>query len=173
MGNLNKAKELLEEAKRIIDDYSLEFMEIYYYYTLGNLLFLQENGGIEEYQKALSICSKIDNSFPVPMILSSIAIYNSYNLKDKEKTFKIIEKGISLSKEHKNFEYYILLNLTLLYALIKFGEKYEDKSFEIFKIIKERKHFRFLPEISKMLTIKEDLIKNSIFKYKKNLIIKI
>jgi len=172
MGNFNKARELLEEAKRIIDDYSLEFMEIYYHYTLGNLLFLEENEGIEKYQKALSICSKIDNNFPVPMILSGIAIYNSYNLKDKEKTFKIIEKAISLSEEHKNFEYYILSNLALLYALIKFEEKYEDKSFEILKIIKEKKHFRFLPEISRMIKT-EDLRKNDVFKYKKNLIVKI
>jgi len=173
MGNLNKAKNLLEEAKRIIDDYSLEFLEIYYYYTLGNLLFLQENEGIEEYQKALSICSKIDNNFPVPMILSGIAIYNSYNLKDREKTFKIIEKAISLSEEHKNFEYYLFSNLALLYASIRFEEKYDEKSFEILKIIKEKKHFRFLPEISRMIRVKEDLRKNNIFKYKKNLIVKI
>lgn len=173
MNNLKEAEKLLEEAEKIIKDYSLEIMEIYYYYTLGNLLFLKENGGIEEYHKALSICSKIDNNFPVPMILSGIGIYNSYHLKDKEKTFKIIEKAISLSSEQNNFEYYVLSNLALLYALYRFNEKYEDEFIKLSEIIYKKGHFRFLPEIERIGKLDEKFKENKIFKYKKNLIIKI
>ena len=173
MGKLGEAERLLEETEKIIKDYSLQVMEIYYHYTLGNLLFSGENGGIEEYQKSLSICSKIDNSFPVPMILSGIGIYNSYHLKDKEKTFKIIEKAISISSEQNNFEYYILSNLALSYALYRFNEKYEDIFLKLTKLLYEKGHFRFLPEIEKMGKLDKKFKEIRIFKYKRNLIIKI
>lgn len=173
MGKLEEAERLLGESEKIIKDYSLQIMEIYYYYTLGNLLFSKENGGIEEYQKSLSICSKIDNNFPVPMILSGIAIYNSYHLKDKEKTFKMIEKAISISSEQNNFEYYILSNLALLYALYRFNENCDDLFSKLSKLIYEKGHFRFLPEIEKMGKLDKKFKENKVFKYKRNLIIKI
>ncbi len=173
MGNLKESENLLKESEKIIRDYNIEFMEIYYHYTLGNLNFLKENGGIEEYQKALSICAKIDNTFPLPMVLSGIGIYNSYNLKDKEKTFKIIKKAISISKKLNNFEYYILSKLSFLYALLRFGENFAEEFKDLSKLIYKKNHFRFLPEIGKIGNLDERFRNHKIFKCKKNTIIKI
>lgn len=173
MGNFKEAEKLLEKAEKIINDYSLRIQQIFYYYTLGNFFFLKENGGIEYYQKALSTCSEINYSFPVPMVLAGIGIYNSYHLKNKERTFKIIEKALNLSSEQNNFEYFILSKLALLYALVRFNEKFDEELININQMICKKHHLRFIPELKEISKMDDNYRDFKILKYKKNLIIKL
>lgn len=140
-GQLNKAKEHIEEAKAAYEQLDLPGNLFIVYNNLANINRKQTNyaEAIRNFQTALSFAEEISNKRYQGIVLNNIA--NCWlDLGDKEKALKMYQESVNITESIDQRTYMSgLSNIALIYASYEDDEEKLDEALELYKKVEQ--HF--------------------------------